>query len=66
MCSSLLKPIAKTSKLMIDLAKREEERIGRETEILKELTLVATSTFQLVSSHTRKIVRKMLSLILLE
>jgi len=34
---------------MVDLAKREEERIDREAEILKELTLVAISTFQLVS-----------------
>jgi hypothetical protein len=65
-CSSLLKPIAKTSKLMSDLAKREEERVSRENEILKELTLVANSTFQLVSQYIRKIVRKMLSLILLE
>jgi hypothetical protein len=29
-CSSLLKPMAKSSKLMSDLSKREEERISRE------------------------------------
>lgn len=63
-CSSLLKPIAKTSKLMSDLAKREEERVIRENEILKELTLVVFPTFQLVWQFTRKNVRKMLTLIL--
>ena len=39
--TNLQKPLLKSSKLVQDLSSREAERIQRETEILKELTLVS-------------------------
>ena len=60
-CSSLQKALGK-SKLMKDMTLRENERIARETEIMKELTLVTKPTFLIVESHTRKMVKKILSL----
>jgi hypothetical protein len=49
---------------MGDLSKRENERIIKENEILKELSLVTANTFELVEKHTRKMAKKMLQLIL--
>lgn len=39
--TNLQKPLLKSSKIVQDLSSREAERIQRETEILKELTLVS-------------------------
>ncbi len=65
-CSSLQKPLVKGSKIITDLNNRELERINREDEIFKELTLVSEKTFSLVESNTKKMVKKMLNLILAE
>jgi hypothetical protein len=51
---------------MGDLTKREAERIIKENEILKELSLVTPNTYELVEKHTRKMAKKMLQLILQE
>lgn len=65
-CSTIQKPVIKGSKILTDLNSREQERIARENEILKELTLVTQKTFDLVESNTKKMVKKMLKLILQE
>jgi hypothetical protein len=65
-CSTMQKPLPKSSKVITDLDKREQERIFKEDEILKELTLVQQKTFQIVETSTRKMVKKMLNLVLAE
>jgi hypothetical protein len=45
---------------MSDLKSREGERQGRESEIIKELSLVSQKTMEIIEAHTKKMVRKML------
>ena len=47
--------------MIFDLKNREEDRQGRETDILKELQSV-NKNYALVDKHVRKMVRKMLLL----
>jgi hypothetical protein len=44
-CTTMQKPVQKSSKIISDLNSREVERISRETDILKELTLVSQKSF---------------------
>jgi len=52
-------------KILSDLQVREEERVHRETEILKELSMmnkIGAQNFVAVERHFRKMVRKILVL----
>lgn len=52
---------ANKDKLINDLKNREEDRVTRENEIIKELSSI-NKNFQLVEKHLRKMIRKMLML----
>ena len=55
------------SKIISDLQVREEERLHREGEILKELALInkiGSQNFGVVEKHFKKMVRKILVLTL--
>lgn len=60
------KPLAKSSKTIQDIDKREQERVQRESEILKQLQLCEPATFAVCEAHTNKMVRKMLKLLIAE
>lgn len=52
-------------KILSDLQVREEERVHRETEIMKELTnlnKIGGQNFGLVEKHFRKMIRKVFML----
>lgn len=54
-------------KILSDLQVREEERVHRESEIMKELSLmnkIGSQNFALVDKHFRKMTRKILVLTL--
>ncbi len=65
MISSIIKRNKKKAenkdKLIVDLKNREDDRIARENEILKELTLV-NKNYLGVEKHMRKMLRKTLLL----
>ena len=50
---------ANKDKLLNDLKNREEDRVVRENEILKDLSNI-NKCFQAVEKHLRKMIRKML------
>jgi hypothetical protein len=60
------KPLAKSSKTIQDIERREQERVQRESEILKQLQLCEPATFAVCEAHTDKLVKKMLKLLIAE